>query len=182
MNVWSLALAALGRRVILGGLALAVAASASAAIDTYEFASPQQELEYRQLINELRCPKCQNQNIADSNAPLSKDLRAKAYTMLVEEGHTPDEVVNFMVARYGDFVTYRPPLRTDTLLLWLGPVALLIAVFGGMLYWLRQRQREQVAQLLPQEREAWLRETLAVPPPVAGGAAADQKPQQAQSS
>ncbi|MCE2595520.1 cytochrome c-type biogenesis protein CcmH [Motilimonas cestriensis] len=101
---------------------------ALAAIQVYEFDNPQQEVLYQQLTKELRCPKCQNQNIADSNAPLAQDLRQKAYE-LVKEGKDRDQVVDYMAARFGNFVTYDPPMTPATIFLWLGP---LFFVLGGL--------------------------------------------------
>ncbi|TNH02022.1 cytochrome c-type biogenesis protein CcmH [Testudinibacter sp. TR-2022] len=96
-----------------------------AAIDSYEFSSPQQEQTYQQLTQQLRCPQCQNNNIADSNATISTDMRAKVYELL-QQGKSKQEVVDYMVQRYGNFVTYDPPLAPSTLLLWLIPAALLL--------------------------------------------------------
>ena len=86
---------------------------------------PQLEARVARVAEELRCLVCQNQTIADSNAELAKDLRREVREMLVQ-GKSTDEVREFMVARYGDFILYRPPLRTSTILLWVGPFALLI--------------------------------------------------------
>lgn len=101
--------------------------SVSASIETYEFESPEVEAEYNRLIDELRCLVCQNQNLAGSDADLAQDMRRETYKML-NSGKTPDEVADFMVARYGDFVLYRPRFKTSTYLLWLGPVVLLAIV------------------------------------------------------
>jgi cytochrome c-type biogenesis protein CcmH len=109
-------------------LGLAVFSTAQAAIDTYEFASEAERQRYRNLVEELRCPKCQNQNIADSDAPIAMDLRAQIYRML-EEGKSNTEIVDFLVSRYGDFVLYKPPVTGRTLLLWYGPAGLLIGGF-----------------------------------------------------
>ena len=109
-------------------LGLALLGSAQAAIDTYEFASEAERQRYRSLVEELRCPKCQNQNIADSDAPIAMDLRAEIYRML-EEGKDDQQIIEFLVARYGDFVLYKPPVTARTLLLWYGPAALLVGGF-----------------------------------------------------
>ena len=101
--------------------------TAEAVIEAYEFESAQTEAEYNQLIKELRCLVCQNQNLADSNAELALDLRQQTYTML-SRGDSPAQVVEYMVARYGDFVIYRPQFKTSTYLLWLGPFLLLVIV------------------------------------------------------
>lgn len=98
-----------------------------AAIETHEFNDLQTEKDYMALIDELRCLVCQNQNLAGSDAPLAKDLRNQAYTML-QQGKSRDEVVEYMVNRYGNFVLYRPPLESNTLLLWIGPFALVLLV------------------------------------------------------
>ncbi len=98
-----------------------------AAIEAYQFDSPEMEADYYQLINELRCLVCQNQNLAGSNADLARDLRRETYEML-QQGKSQQEVVDFMVARYGDFVLYRPQFKSSTYLLWLGPFLLLLLV------------------------------------------------------
>jgi len=98
-----------------------------AAIETYEFDSPQMEADYNKLVNELRCLVCQNQNLAGSDADLAQDLRRETYQML-SQGQSPQQVVDFMVERYGDFVLYRPQFQSNTYLLWLGPFVLLMCV------------------------------------------------------
>jgi len=100
---------------------------ARAAIEAYEFDSPEMEADYNQLVDELRCLVCQNQNLAGSDADLAQDLRRETYEML-QQGKSQQEVVEFMVARYGDFVLYRPQFKSSTYLLWLGPFLLLIVV------------------------------------------------------
>ena len=101
---------------------------AHAAIDTYEFANDAERDRFRELTKELRCPKCQNQDIADSNAPIATDLRREIYRML-GEGKDNQQILDFMVARYGDFVLYKPALTGKTAVLWFGPLALLV---GGL--------------------------------------------------
>ena len=100
---------------------------AQAAIEAYKFDSPEMKADDNQLIDELRCLVCQNQNLAGSDADLAQDLRRETYEML-QQGKSPQEVVDFMVARYGDFVLYRPQFKTNTYLLWLGPFLLLLVV------------------------------------------------------
>ncbi len=105
---------------------------AQAKIEAHRFESPEREALYQQMIAELRCLVCQNQNLADSNAELAKDLRDKTYNM-VSGGKSRGEIVDYMTQRYGDFVLYRPPLKASTILLWAGPfVFLLIALFIGI--------------------------------------------------
>lgn len=94
------------------------------AIDVYEFQSAADEDRFHQLTAELRCPKCQNQNIADSDSPIAKDLRREVYRM-VDSGAADTEVIDFMVTRYGDFVLYRPKVNSQTWFLWYGPYLLL---------------------------------------------------------
>jgi cytochrome c-type biogenesis protein CcmH len=97
---------------------------AFAAIDTYEFVDDAARERFQHLTAELRCPKCQNQNLADSNSPIAEDLRREVYRM-VEAGDTDETIVDFMVARYGEFVLYRPRLTGYTWVLWYGPFVLL---------------------------------------------------------
>ncbi|VUD48081.1 Cytochrome c-type biogenesis protein CcmH [Thalassocella blandensis] len=94
------------------------------ALDVHEFDSPSQRQRYQQLTYELRCPKCQNQNLADSNSQISIDLRAEVVRLL-KEGKTDTEIKQYMVDRYGDFVLYRPPMQGNTFVLWWGPVLIL---------------------------------------------------------
>ena len=99
--------------------------AAHAVIEIAPLSSAEREARYRVLIEELRCPKCQNQNLADSSAPIAADLREQVRTLL-EEGHSDDEIVAYLVDRYGEFVRYRPALNMDTAVLWLAPGALLL--------------------------------------------------------
>src|SRR5471030_2732925 len=103
--------------------------AAGAAIDTRQFNSVAQEQQYRELTEQLRCPKCQNNSIADSNAIIAADMRTKVY-QLMRQGQSKRQIIDYMVARYGNFVTYEPPLNPLTLLLWLVP--LLVVLVGGL--------------------------------------------------
>ena len=94
-------------------------------IETYEFTRPGDRERYNDFINELRCPKCQNQNLAGSNSPIAADLRRELHR-LITEGQSDTQIVDFMVARYGDFILYRPPLDKNTVVLWTAPVILLV--------------------------------------------------------
>ncbi len=98
-----------------------------AAIEAYQFEDAATEASYKELIKELRCLVCQNQNLADSDADLAKDLRQQTYEMLIQ-GKSREQIVAYMVQRYGDFVLYRPPVKSSTLMLWAGPFALLLLV------------------------------------------------------
>lgn len=88
------------------------------------FSSELNKTRYQSLVEELRCPKCQNQNLADSGSGIAVDLRELVHQM-IEQGKTDQEIVDYMVARYGSFVLYRPQLSTATFLLWYGPFILL---------------------------------------------------------
>ena len=131
------------KKNILIACLLSVSLCLHAAIETYQFDSPEQEARFRQLGYELRCPKCQNQAIGDSDAEISGDLRAEVYRML-KDGATDDEIKEFMVARYGRYVLYNPPLDKHTLILWFGPAVLLI--FGGIFVGLRIRQSKKALE------------------------------------
>lgn len=116
------------RLIYAAGLLLGCFSSAQAAIDTYDFADQAERDRYRVLTEELRCPKCQNQNIADSDAPIAMDMRAEIFKKL-ENGESNDEIVEFLVDRYGDFVRYNPPVNSSTAILWYGPFTLLALGF-----------------------------------------------------
>ena len=117
---------------VMLGLCVTTAALATN-IELYEFDSPQQEAQYRGLIEEFRCPKCQNQNLAASDAPIAQDLKQKTYEM-VKDGRTDTEIRNYMFERYGDFISYKPPVRPSTWILWFFPPVLLVLLILGWLY------------------------------------------------
>jgi cytochrome c-type biogenesis protein CcmH len=105
------------------------------------------------LSEKLRCLVCQNQSIADSNAELAQDLRGQIRQQIAA-GKTDDEIVAYMVARYGDFVLYEPPLKMTTVLLWAGPALLVLGGFVGLMRFLATRRAAPVApDLLPEERQ-----------------------------
>jgi len=138
--------------IILTGLLFSTVVS-SAPIETFKFDSPETEKIFHKLSGELRCLVCQNQNIAESNAELAQDLRLQIYTML-SAGKTEDEIVAFMVKRYGDYVLYRPPFKPVTWLLWFGPV--IIFVFGLVFvvrYMKAQNKNEQIKSLSIEEKK-----------------------------
>jgi cytochrome c-type biogenesis protein CcmH len=118
---------------------LFVAGPAFAVIETYDFSSPELQSRYQMLSAELRCPKCQNQNIADSNAPISQDLRKLLHQQL-EQGASDEEILDYMVARYGEFVRYRPRFSGATAILWLAPALLLAAGIAVVFLSLRSRR------------------------------------------
>ncbi len=116
---------------------------AAQVFEAREFKEPENAQRYRTLINELRCLVCQNQNLADSNATLAADLRQLTYDMILD-GKSDEEIIEFMVARYGDFVLYRPPLKPTTLMLWIGPLLLLVLGIWLLLRQLRRRSASPV--------------------------------------
>ena len=118
----------------------ATAAIASSTTEAAIAADPVAEKRLQHLSEELRCLVCQNQNIADSNAELAQDLRREIRGM-IQAGKSDKEIIDFMVVRYGDFVLYRPPVKGITLLLWGGPIALLLLGLFVLQRYLRQRAR-----------------------------------------
>ena len=127
--------------VLVAGLSM----SAWANIDTYQFDNPRQEVQYRALIEEFRCPKCQNQNLAGSDAPIAQDLKQKTYDM-VKDGRSDGEIRQYMNERYGDFISYKPPVRPSTWILWFFPPVLLVFV---MLAWfIRNRNSSKRAAVI----------------------------------
>ena len=121
--------------------ALLFSSVAFSSIDALNFSSPQQESNYHQLTQSLRCPQCQNNNIADSNATIAVDMRGKVFELL-QEGKSKNDVVDYMVARYGNFVTYDPPMTASTLVLWIAP---LLLVLLGVVFLLRRKPKAQSA-------------------------------------
>ncbi len=98
----------------------------------YPLASLKQEAQFHHLLKELRCLVCQNQDLADSNAELAKDLRQQVY-VLVKEGKSDSEVMQYLTDRYGDFILFKPPVKSITFLLWFGP--LLFFLVGLLIFW-----------------------------------------------
>jgi cytochrome c-type biogenesis protein CcmH len=129
-------------RLVLGSCLLASAFALSAKEAAPEAADPALEARMVRITSELRCLVCQNQTIADSNAALAVDLRREARELL-KQGKSDAEVVDYMTARYGDFVLYRPPLKTTTALLWFGPALMLAA--GGVVLVVVLRRRGRMA-------------------------------------
>jgi cytochrome c-type biogenesis protein CcmH len=139
-------------------LLLATSAIVQAKVESVAFATPEQEQRYRSLIRELRCLVCQNQNIADSNADLAKDLRRQILEM-IERGDSDQAIIDFMVARYGDFVLYRPPFKAITALLWVGPFLFLAGGLIVMIIVIRKRSRN-TSPSLSESEQAQVRELL----------------------
>ncbi|MBA2711292.1 MAG: cytochrome c-type biogenesis protein CcmH [Tatlockia sp.] len=98
----------------------------------YPLDTKKQEAQFTHLLKELRCLVCQNQDLADSNAGLAKDLRYQVYN-LVKEGQSDGEIINYLTARYGDFILFKPPVGTVTAMLWFGPGLFLF--LGLLIFW-----------------------------------------------
>jgi len=122
-----------------------------AKIESHEFASPQAEADYKQLVDELRCLVCQNQNLADSNAELAQDLRQQVYEML-NKGQSREQIVDYMVTRYGDFVMYKPPVKSTTMLLWFGPLVFLL-VAASVVFVFMRKQKKTVSVVSAQQQQ-----------------------------
>lgn len=122
--------------------------------DVYSFDTAEKQQRYQVMIAELRCPKCQNQNIADSNSPISEDMRNEVFQMMTN-GASDEEIMESLVGRFGDFIRYKPLVEKRTLLLWATPV---ISVLGGLLVVagivLRSRRNNQVDSELSAEERA----------------------------
>ncbi|HEY7774552.1 MAG TPA: cytochrome c-type biogenesis protein [Marinagarivorans sp.] len=136
-------------------------------IDTYEFDSPDGQKRYNHFIDELRCPKCKNQNLEGSNAPIAQDLRRELHRLIVE-GKNDQDIVDFMVGRYGDFVLYRPPLQKNTYILWYGPVFMLLLgiVILALIIYRRSKTPNSNGGLTDGEQESFetfLNETASSP-------------------
>ena len=106
-------------------LAFSVNQAEASPVDTYEFHDEVTKIRFQALTKELRCPKCQNQNLAGSNSPIAADLRKELYELL-QQGKADSEIVSFMVDRYGEFVLYRPRVSSLTYVLWFGPIVLIL--------------------------------------------------------
>lgn len=119
---------------------LLVPPTSHGAIEVIDFHSEIEERRYRALIEELRCTVCQNESLAESDAPLAQDLRRQILAMLRDD-RSDQEIRDFMVDRYGDFVLYRPPFAAHTMILWLGPIILLLAGLATTVLAIRRRRK-----------------------------------------
>jgi cytochrome c-type biogenesis protein CcmH len=132
-------------------------------VETFEFQDEVTKIRFQALSKELRCPKCQNQNLADSNSPIAEDLRRELYELL-QQGKADSEIVDFMVSRYGEFVLYRPRVSSLTYVLWFGPALLILIGIIVVIIILRKKpatkenlaldsqQQEKLKQLLQAEQ------------------------------
>jgi len=140
------------RKVIIVLLAALLGAATAAKEALPEAADPALEARMTRITAELRCLVCQNQTIADSNAGLAVDLRRETREML-RQGKSDAEIIAYMTARYGDFVLYRPPLKSTTALLWFGPAAMLALGAAGLVLVLRRRTRLSAASFEADEED-----------------------------
>lgn len=129
----------MAKRSLILLLLLLIFSAAQAAIEVYDFSSENNRLRFQQLGGELRCPKCENQSIVDSNSPSAFDMRQELFRAL-EEGYTDEQIFDYMKARFGDFIMYRPPVRSDTWFLWFLPPVLVLA--GLVLVFFLARSRK----------------------------------------
>jgi cytochrome c-type biogenesis protein CcmH len=142
----------------LGLLLCSATLHATATLESFTFDTPQEEQHFKDLIEELRCLVCQNQSLADSDAELAHDLRAEVYGMM-KEGRSDAEIIEFLVARYGDFVLYNPPVKPSTWLIWFGPFVLLV-IAAALLVRALQRQRRAPQEELSEEDRKRLEQAL----------------------
>lgn len=118
-----------------------------AAIDIHDFHNEQLRQRFYDLNDELRCPKCQNQALGDSNSPIAADLRDEVYQLL-NEGKSDRQIKEYLVARYGEYILYRPELSSHTFMLWLAPAILLLIGFAVVLVMIRRRRAQTAAPIL----------------------------------
>lgn len=128
------------KRLLALSVALLLSAQCFAAVDVYEFSSEVDRERYQMFLEELRCPKCKNNNLAGTNSQIAVDLRRELHR-LVSEGRSDEEIVNFMVSRYGDFVLYRPRVQGNTIALWTAPFVFMLigGVTVGAIVWRRRK-------------------------------------------
>lgn len=121
-------------------------------VDTYVFKDEVTKIRFNALTKELRCPKCQNQNLADSNSPIAADLRREVYELLNQD-KADIEIVDFMVARYGEFVLYRPRVSSLTYILWFGPGLLLLIGVIVVVVIVRKKPQEKEVKTLTEDQK-----------------------------
>ncbi len=125
-------------------------------VDTYEFNDEVTKIRFQALSKELRCPKCQNQNLADSNSPIAADLRRELYELL-QQGKADSEIVDFMVDRYGEFVLYRPRVSELTYVLWFGPAVLILLGIIVVIVIVRRKPVDKKSLALSAEQQEKLK-------------------------
>lgn len=141
-------------------LAIASIAMVNASpVDTYVFEDEVMKIRFQALSKELRCPKCQNQNLADSNSPIAADLRRELYDLL-KQGKADSEIVDFMVNRYGEFVLYRPKVSELTYVLWFGPAILVLLAIIVVIVVVRKKPVNKEKLALTSEQQDKLKQLL----------------------
>ena len=120
------------------------------AIEPMPFSSHAQEVRFQHLTAQLRCPMCQNETLADSNAPIARDLRNQIF-QLMQHGQSDEQIKQYLVARFSDYVLYDPPLKAGTVLLWFGPLLILLGGAGVVLMAIRKRSRGSLAADTPSD-------------------------------
>jgi len=125
-------------------LFILLSSAGQAAIEVYDFSDDSYRLRYKEIGEQLRCPKCENQSIADSNSTSAYDMRQELYRLL-EEGKTNQQIFDFMVQRFGDYVLYNPPVRSDTWLLWYLPPVLVVLALLLAFFLVRSRKSSNSA-------------------------------------
>jgi cytochrome c-type biogenesis protein CcmH len=140
------------RILLIGGILLV--GGVAYAVEDIELKNVEDEPRFNELANELRCMVCQNQSIADSNAELAQDFRNQVKEK-INAGQSNDEIVDFMVARYGDYILYRPPFNLATALLWIGPFLLVVIGFFIVIR-VRKRQGADADEPIDEKHQAQL--------------------------
>lgn len=148
----------IGAPLALAGILAATAAHAYT-LEEFTFDDPAKTTEYRDLVGKLRCLVCQNESLAASQASVAQDLRKEVYHMM-QNGKSKQEILDFLVARYGDFVLYDPPIKPSTYLLWFGPF-LFIGIGGFLLLRAIQRKKSEPEPDLSEAERARLQQILA---------------------
>ena len=132
---------------------------AMAVIETYQFKEDDGKKRYQTLVHELRCPKCQNQNLSGSNSPIAKDLRRELHRM-IESGDNDEQIKAFMVKRYGNFVLYRPPVDKNTIWLWGSPILLAMLALLFVVFLRRSQRQGDAGSALSQQEQLRLQSIL----------------------
>ncbi len=140
------------RQTLISLLLLLGIFTAQAAIVAFDFDDPAKEARFRKFSEELRCLVCQNQSLADSNAELALDLRRELYKMIQNDA-TDEEIISFMVNRYGDFVLYKPPVKPVTWMLWFGPFVLIVIGLVILVRVIRNTGKQAATEISPEEQK-----------------------------
>ena len=138
----------------LAALLVAFAGVAAAAAAPLQFADASEEARFRALVAELRCVMCQNQSLADSNAPIAQDLRAEVLR-LMREGKSDPQIKQYLVERYTEFVLYKPPVKPSTWLLWFGPALVVLVGAGAIVAIVRRKSRQAPDAPPPADGQEW---------------------------